>query len=437
MDPILISALGIVVFIVLLALGMQIGIALTLVGFVGYIVCRNFDAAIGILKTQPYSTAASFSLSVIPLFVLMGQLAYYSGISGELYDACYKWLGRFRGGLGVSTLVACAFFSAICGSATATTATMGTVCLPEMSKYNYKKTLSTGLISAGGTMGILIPPSVGFIIYGTISGESIGAMFAAGVLPGIMLTVLFIGAVALITARDPKAGPAGEHFNLKERIVALKGIIAFLILFILVLGGIFGGFITPSEGGAIGAFGSLVFLIIRRKANFRNIVLALSDSIKTTAMIFTIMIGAYIFGVFLTVSRMPTRLAGWAVEMNVPPFAVLLMLLLIFIVLGCFIDALPLTIILVPIFLPLIREMGLNGIWFGVLMVFCMQIGLVTPPVGMCCYVMAGVAKDVPLQAIFKGALPFLLTLVVGMVLVMIFPGLATFLPGIFYPSSV
>ncbi|MDR2295641.1 MAG: TRAP transporter large permease [Clostridiales Family XIII bacterium] len=431
MDPVLLSVIAIVAFIVLLVAGMHIGVALALIGFVGYGILRGMPAAIGILKVVPYSTAGSFSFSVIPLFILMGQFAFYSGISGELYDTCYKWLGRFRGGLGVSTIGACALFSAICGSATATTATMGTVCLPEMTRYNYKKELSTGLISAGGTMGILIPPSVGFIIYGTISGESIGDMFAAGIVPGVLLMLIFMATIAIITARDPEAGPAGERFSIGERIRSLKGILGFLILFIIVLGGIFGGLISPSEGGAIGAFGSFIILIMRKRASLRNIIAALKDTIKTTAMIFIIMIGATIFGYFLTVSTMPRALANAMVAMHVPSMFVLIIVLLIFVILGCFVDSLPLTIILVPIFWPVLTEMGWNGIWFGVLMVLCMQIGLITPPVGMCCYVMAGVAKDVPLQKIFRGALPFLAALVVTLVLVVVFPQLAIYLPSV------
>ncbi|MDR1246415.1 MAG: TRAP transporter large permease [Clostridiales Family XIII bacterium] len=429
MDPIMLSVVAIIVFIILLGAGMHIGVALSLVGFVGYGILRGIPAAIGVLKVVPYSTAGSFSFSVIPLFILMGQFAFYSGISGELYDTCYKWLGRFRGGLGVSTIGACALFSAICGSATATTATMGTVCLPEMTRYNYKKEMSTGLISAGGTMGILIPPSVGFIIYGTISGESIGDMFAAGVVPGILLTIMFIITIAIITAIDPAAGPAGERFPLSERIKSLKGILGFLVLFIIVLGGIFGGLISPSEGGAIGAFGSFIILILRRRGTMKNIITAISDTIKTTAMIFMIMIGATIFGYFLSISGMPRALAQSMVSMNVPSMLVLAIIIIIFIILGCFVDSLPLTIILVPIFWPVLVEMGWDGVWFGVLMVLCMQIGLVTPPVGMCCYVMAGVAKDVPLQKIFRGAMPFLAALIVTLLLVVIFPQLATMLP--------
>ncbi|PKM85556.1 MAG: C4-dicarboxylate ABC transporter permease [Firmicutes bacterium HGW-Firmicutes-11] len=433
MDPTVLSIIGIIVFLFLLFIGMQIGIAMALVGFVGYWLFTNFGAAFGALKSTPFTTSANFSLSVIPLFVLMGQIAFYSGISSDLYNACYKWLGRVRGGLGISTLAACALFSAICGSATATVATLGTVCLPEMQKYKYKDSLSCGLISSGGTMGILIPPSVGFIIYGTIAEQSIGALFAAGIVPGLLLMVLFMITVVIITKKDPSAGPKGESFPLREMLISLKGVIAFIILFLLVLGGIFGGWFTPSEGGAIGAFGSLVFMVIRRKATLANLKAALSDSIKTTAMIFMIMIGAYIFGYFLTISRMPMALARIAVDADVSPYIILIFVLLVYTVLGCFIDAIPLTIILVPIFLPIILGLGFNPIWFGVIIILAMQIGLLTPPVGMCCYVMSGVAKDIPLQTIFRGVLPFIATIVVAAVFIIIFPQIALWLPGLFY----
>jgi tripartite ATP-independent transporter DctM subunit len=243
--------------------------------------------------------------------------------------------------------------------------------------------------------------------------------------------LIFMVTIAIITARDPEAGPAGERFPLVERLKSLRGILGFLILFIIVLGGIFGGLISPSEGGAVGAFGSFIILILRRRASLHNIITALRDTIKTTAMIFMIMIGATIFGYFLTVSTMPKALANAMVSMNVPGIFVLIIIIVIFIILGCFVDSLPLTIILVPIFWPVLLGMGWNGIWFGVMMVLCMQIGLITPPVGMCCYVMAGVAKDVPLQRIFRGAMPFLAALIVTLILVIIFPQLATFLPGL------
>jgi tripartite ATP-independent transporter DctM subunit len=298
-----------------------------------------------------------------------------------------------------------------------------------MTRYNYKKTLSTGMISAGGTMGILIPPSVGFIVYGTISGVSIGDLFASGIVPGVVLMLAVMITLMIITRRDPEAGPAGEKFSFVERVKSLKGVIGFAILFIIVLGGIFGGLISPSEGGGIGAMGAFVIMLVRRKGSWSNIVSSLRETIKSTAMIFMIMIGAYVFGYFLNGTGIPKALAVLAATLNVPGVVILIAVLFIFIVLGCFVDSLPLTVILVPIFWPVLTQMGWNPLWFGVLMILCMQIGLITPPVGMCCYVMAGVAKDVTLQKIFKGTMPFLIALVIVLVVVIVFPQLATALP--------
>jgi tripartite ATP-independent transporter DctM subunit len=433
MDPIILSIIAIAAFIVLLMLGLHIGLSLITVGFVGYGLLMGWDAAIGLLKIVPFKTVGSFSLAVVPLFVLMGQLSFYSGISSELYDTCYKWFGRFRGGLGISTIGACALFSAICGSAPATAATMGTVALPEMSRYNYRKNTSTGLIASAGTMGILIPPSVAFIVYGTITGDSIGALFAAGVFPGILMCAVFIVIIILITRRDPGAMPAGEKFSLREMFHSLKGGIGFLLLFVICLGGIFGGVISPSEGGSIGSLGAFVILIARHKASFKNIAAALRDTVRTTTMIFTIMIGATIFGNFLTASHMPAELAENVLRNNMPGGLIMAIIIIVFIVLGCFIDALPLTMILVPIFMPIVNQIGWNGIWFGVIVVICMMIGLITPPVGMNCYVMSGVAKDVKLQDIFKGAFPFLIGEVITMLIIITIPQIALFLPDILY----
>ncbi|MGI6732156.1 MAG: TRAP transporter large permease [Anaerovoracaceae bacterium] len=437
MDPLLIGVIGVIALLVLLYFGMQIGIAMSIVGFVGYIACVNLPAALGVFKTVPFNTSSSYSLSVIPLFVLMGQFAFYSKISSDLYNVCYKWLGRLRGGLGVSTVVASGLFGAICGSATATTATMGVVALPEMQKYGYKDSLSCGAIAAGGTLGILIPPSVAFILYGTVSEQSIGAMFASGVIPGIILVILFAIAILVVTKIDPEAGPKGEQFTLREKLQSLKGAGPFIILFIVILGGIFGGFFTASEGGAIGAFVSFIFMALRRKATWANIKASLGDTINTTAMIFIIMIGAYIFGAFLTVSRMPAELAKWTLSLDVPSGFIIIAIILVFGVMGCFIDALPLIVLLVPIFLPIVTELGMSPIWFGVIIVLVTQLGLITPPVGMCCYVMAGVAKDVPLFTIFRGILPFIFAMVTLFIILMIFPNLTTYLPHIFYGAEM
>ncbi|MBQ9980440.1 MAG: TRAP transporter large permease [Oscillospiraceae bacterium] len=434
MGPITLGILGIVFLLVLLFFGMKIGIAMLIVGVAGYTyVTGNFNAAVGLLKSVPYTTAASFSLSVIPMFVFMGQIAYESGISGDLYAACYNWFGRVKGGLAVATVVACAGFAAICGSSTATTATMGVVCLPEMRKYGYKDTLSTGCISAGGTLGILIPPSVGFILYGTTAEIGVGKLFTAGIVPGILLAILYIIVIVVICKMDAEAGPRGPKFPLKQKVKSLKGVLPILILFIIVLGGIFTGWFTANEGGAIGAFGAFVFMIIRRKATMQNIIRALRDTLNTTAMIFLIMIGAYVFGAFLTVSNCPSTLANWAAGLNVSPYIILIFILLIYGLLGCFVDSLPLIVLLVPIFLPIIKALGFDPIWFGVLMVMIMQLGLITPPVGMCCYVMAGVAKDVPLGKIFRGTAPFIVGLVLAVALVIIIPQLALWLPGLMW----
>lgn len=406
--------------------------AMIMVGFMGsYLVLGNFAAALGYLKTVPFTVTANFSMSVIPMFILMGQIAFYAGISGDLYNCCYKFLGRLRGGLAVATIAACAGFAAICGSAPATTATMGVVCLPEMEKYNYKSKLSCGAISAGGTLGILIPPSTGFILYGTAAEVSVGKMFAAGILPGILLALFYIATVIIICTRDKEAGPVGPKVPMEEKLKSLPGVLPILILFVVVLGGIFGGFFTPSEGGAVGAFGAFICMIIRGKATKKNVVAALYDTIKTTAMIYLIMIGAYIFGYFLTASRMPSELATWVTTLDVSPYLILAGILLVYAILGMFVDSLPLIVLLVPIFLPIVTALGFNAIWFGVLMVMIMQLGLITPPVGMCCYVMAGVSKKTSLPDIFKGTAPFILALICAIVVVFAFQPLSTFLPEV------
>lgn len=432
MDPILIGVTGMVILIILLFLRMHIGVAMALVGFVGVLVVThgNFEAAIGYFKSVPFTTAASFNLSVIPMFVLMGELCFYANISTDLYNACYKLLGRTRGGLAMATIIGCAGFGAICGSSTATTATMGAVAMPEMRRFKYKDTLSCGSISAGGTLGILIPPSTGFILYGTSASIGVGKMFAAGVIPGIILAICYIGVVAVICRIDKDAGPNGGRYTIKEKLKSLTGLIPVLLLFFLVIGGIFAGWFTASEGGAIGAFGAFVIMIFKGKCTWKNVTHALRETIKITAMIFLIMIGAYIFGYFLTLSGAAAGLAKWAASLDVSRYIILFFILLVYGVLGCFVDSLPLIVLLVPIFLPIVTALGFDPIQFGVLMVMLMEMGLITPPVGMCCYVMAGVAPDVPLMKIFKGTAPFLIGLIIAIVVVVAFPILSTWLPG-------
>ena len=429
MDPIIVSIVAIAVFLVLLILGTHIGMALAIGGFVGAIMLRGMDSALSELKTVPWNTAGTFSFAVIPLFMLMGNFAFSSGISSELFDTCYKWLGRFRGGLGFAAIGACSLFHCLCGSATATTATMGMVCLPEMRKYNYKDSFSTGVIASSGAFGLLIPPGVGFIVYATIAELSVGKQFAAGILPAILCILLASITVVIVAKRDPEAAPPSRAFSLREKLDSLKGLVGFGILFVVVLGGIFSGFINPSEGGAIGAFGSLIIMIIRKRATFATIWSALKDSMKTTAMIFMIMIGAKVFGVFLAMTGLPKALATSLGSLG-SGYAVLWIIIALFLVLGCFVDSLPLIIILTPIFWPLVEAMNWNGYWFGIIMVMCMLIGLITPPVGMSVYVMAGVSKT-PLGTVFKGSMPFLVSLIVATVILVYVPTLSTWLPSI------
>ena len=440
-SPLLIAILGLLLLLVFLFAGMHIGIAMALVGFIGIMYMRArsgiaigkaFSMAVGAFANGPFASTNKDSLVVIPMFTLMGVVCAQAGISQDLYAACYKWVSRVRGGLAIATEVACAFFGAICGSATATTASMGKICLPEMDKYGYKRTLACGAISAGGTLGILIPPSTGFMLYGINAGIGVGKMFIAGIVPGIVLTVCYAATAIVICIRDPAAGPKGEKFPLSEKLKALGGVLPVLILFILVLGGILFGWCSATEGGAVGAFGAFIFMIMRRQFTLKNIIAALKETVETTAMIFLIMIGSDILSQFFALTNISSTLAQIATTANVSRWVILLIFLLIYGLLGCFVDSLPLICLLTPIFLPVVTQLGFDAMWFGVLMVMLMELGLMTPPVGMCCYVMAGITKGTTsLQENFKGTAPFLIGIAVAIVIVMLCPGLATWLPSL------
>ena len=444
MSNLVLGLLGLLVLIVLLFMGKHVGIAMAVIGFVGIWYMRGFNVALNSMMNTPFATVNSESLSVIPLFTLMGTVCAYAGISQDLYEACYKLVSRLRGGLAIATEIACAFFAAICGSSTATTASMGKICLPEMDKFNYKRTLTCGSISAGGTLGILIPPSVGFMLYGINAEVGVGKMFIAGIIPGILLCICYSATILVICALDPAAGPKGPKFGKREKLKATIGVLPVLVLFVLVLGGIILGWCSASEGAAIGAAGAFVFMIIRRKFNLKNLIASLKETAETTAMIFLIMIGANILGNFFNATGLPQAAANYAATANIGPIWVLLACLMIYAILGCFVDSLPLIVLLTPIFLPIIRNLDLSyvsggdrvTVWFGVLMVMLMEFGLMTPPVGMCCYVMSGVAKDTPLTTIFKGTAPFLIGIAVAILIVISVPALSTWLPSLMIGSS-
>jgi tripartite ATP-independent transporter DctM subunit len=427
------AAVGVLVLVILLCLGMNIGLTMAVVGFAGVWMARGFNPAFGMLKTIPFSNAMNYSFTVIPLFILMGQFAFHSGMSADLFSAADKWLGRFKGGLAMATVAACAGFAAICGSTAATAATMCVVALPEMRRHGYQDSIATGAIAAGGTLGILIPPSTGFIIYGIIAEQSIGRLFAAGVFPGIVLAVCYIISIAVQVRLHPELAPGTVKYPLKEMIVSLKGTIGMFILFFAVIGGMFANLFTASEAAAIGAALSLSFMVIKGKFTWKTFVMALRETVKTTAMVFLILIGAYIFGTFLAITRLPMFLANYVNGLDVNRFVILAIIVIIYIILGCLMDSLAMVTLTVPIFLPIVKNLGFDPIWYGVLMVMVMEMGLITPPVGMNVYIVAGVAKEVPLMTIFRGVTPMIFGMAAAIVIVIAFPQLSMWLPNLLF----
>jgi len=430
-SPTAVGLIGIAVLFLFIFSRMPVGFVMAIIGFLGFGYLVSFDASMNLVAKDVFSVFGSYNLTVIPLFVLMGQIAYHSGISTRLFDAAYKFIGHLPGGLAIATIGACAGFAAICGSTNATAATMAAATLPEMKRYNYKPELATGVVAAGGSLGILIPPSVIFIVYGIMTEQSIGKLFVAGLLPGLLLTVLFILAIVIWTSINPELGPRGPRTTLKEKITSLSGLVETLILFLLVMGGLFIGFFTPTEAGAVGALGTLILAIARRNLTWHGFITSLFETTRISCMILVIVAGATIFGHFLAISRIPFDTANWISGLQLPHYAIMLLIILLYLIGGCFIDALALIMLTVPIFYPVITHLGYDPLWFGVIIVLVTQIGVITPPVGINVYVVSGVARDVPLNIIFKGVVPLLIALIIGTFILIPFPQIALFLPGL------
>jgi tripartite ATP-independent transporter DctM subunit len=405
---------------------MPIGFAMGIVGFAGFTYMSSFGGALHILGTAPFGTVSSYSFSVLPLFILMGNLAFATKISAKLFSAAQKLLGHLPGGLASATVAGCAGFAAISGSSFATAATMGAVSFDEMKKLNYDPRLSTGCIAAGGTLGILIPPSNLFIIYGILTQESIGKLFMAGIIPGIILSAMYVATITALVLLNPKLGPRGPKTSFKEKIGALWGASDMAALFLLVMGGLYGGMFTPNEAAGIGAAGALLIGFLRRNITFKAFNMALMATIKVTVMIFIILIGALIFNRFLVLTTIPSALAGFISGLNMSPMITMGVMFVLYLILGCFFDSAAITLLTVPIFFPLILALHIDPIWFGVFFCLCMEMGLLTPPVGMNCYVIAGVSKE-PVQTVFLGILPFVIPMVAIIALLMIFPSLRSF----------
>ncbi len=429
MSVIAVTALIFVVLMALILVRTPIAVAMAVSGVLGTVVISGWSTALATIRQGPFERATSYTLVVIPLFVMMGYLSSQSGLSRSLFQAANVWLGHLRGGLAMATVVGCAGFGAICGSSLATGATMATVSLPEMRRYKYADSLATGSVAAGGTLGIMIPPSIIFVLYGIMTEQSIGKLLLAGVVPGIVETALFCVAIAIETAIYPGLGAPGTRATIRERLLAVRDVWEVLVLFLIVIGGLYAGLATPVESAAFGCVGALCFGVIKRTLTWTGLLHALDETVRTTAMIFLIIIGADLFGYFMALSQTPLALAAWLVSLKVGPVVVIWIVIVVYLVLGCLMDELAMILLTVPIFFPVVTALGFDPIWFGVMIVAVVQFGLIAPPVALNVFVIAGIAKDVPIATIFRGIMPFLAAMIVLMILLTAWPDLALILP--------
>jgi tripartite ATP-independent transporter DctM subunit len=433
MTPIQLGIVGCILLLVLLMSSMPVAFVMAVAGVIGFAMVVSTPAALSMLTADFFSTFSAYSLTVIPLFILMGQVAFHAGISKRLFHAAYCWLGMLRGGLAMATVGACAGFGAICGSGPATAATMASVALPEMKRYRYDMELASGTVAAAGGLGMLIPPSVVFIVYGILTEQSIGKLFLAGVLPGLMIAVLFCLTISLLCRRRGHLGPAAEDVSWRMRWKSLGGVIETLILFVVIIGGMFIGLFTPTEAAAVGAAGSIVIALLRRRLTLKAFIKSLKETARTSCMVMIIVAGAVVFGRFLAVTRLPYALATWLTGLPFPPWMIIGLIILFYLFAGCFVDALGLMLLTVPIFYPVVEALGYDLIWFGVVIVVVTQMGVISPPVGVNVYVVNGIERDLPLQTIFKGVIPFLICLIVAAAILVAFPQISLWLPSLAY----
>jgi len=431
MDPVIIGIIGLGILFALLAIGIPIGAGMALVGAAGIWVLVSGGAALAKLEIVPFAAVADYDLAVLPLFVLMAQLLFNTGMGSSLYTMAAKWLGRIRGGLAMATIAGSAMFSAVSATAIGTAATVGLVALPEMKKYKYDPGLATGSIMAGAPLGILIPPSMLFILYGILTETSIGKLFVAGVIPGVILALFYAITIYIICTINPKLGPSTPPSSLREKMGALGDSIDVIVLIAFVLGGLIVGWFTPTEAGAVGTFFSLILTLARKKLTWKRFKDAVIETAKTTGMVYGILIGAFIFNYFIANSTIPIVLADWVAALSVPPLLIMLMIIVIYVVLGIIMDEAAMFLLTIPIFFPLVMSLGFNAIWFGILATRMVMIGMNTPPLGVTIYVVSGVAKEIPITTIYRGVLPFLMADVCHVALLLFVPSIALVLPGI------
>lgn len=427
----LLSLAGFGVLLTIAFLGFPLGFSMILVGFVGFAIVRGTGPALETVSQQILDLALNANFVTLPLFVLMGVFVFRAALAEDIYDAAQSWLGNKRGGVAMATVAACAGFASISGSSVATAATMAKVSIPPMRKYNYNVGFAAGSVAAGGTMGILIPPSAALIIYGILTEESIGDLFIAGIIPGIITVLLYITVIWIIARFWPHIAPRAEKETWRRRWRTLSKIWAVLVLFLAIIGGITLGVFTPTEGGGIGAIGALLFAMARRRMNLRIFFFALAEAAETTAMIFTIAFGALILNNFVNIAGMPDAILAFIGSLDIEPITVILIVLLIYILLGTIIEGLAMIFLTVPIFVPLVDALGFDLIWFGIVMVMVVEISLITPPIGLNVFVIKSMMPDVPLGKIFKGIVPFFCADIVRLMLVVFLPGLALWLPRV------
>lgn len=425
----IIGILGFCLLLLLIFLGMNIGLSMLAVGFFGFAWVAGFQAALSMLGTTVYSTLATYTLTVVPLFLLMGAIISHSGLGEALYEAARRWIGHLRGGLAMATVAACAVFAAMCGSSLAEVATIGRIALPEMRRHGYDDGLATGCVACAGSLAILIPPSMGFVMYGILTEQSIGALFIAGAIPGILLTLLFGIAILVVAWLNPTKAPIAPRSTWKERLTILKVAGPILCLILLVLGGIYAGVFTPTEAGAVGAFGAIVITSLTGFMNREKLLAAVREAGTTTAVIILIVIGAFIFTKFVSVSGIGAAFPAFVARKALSPYMGLLAIIIFYVLLGMFFDILAGMVLTLPVIYPLVCQLGFDPIWFGVLLVLLMEMGLATPPIGMNVFVLSTITH-VPMEKMFKGTWPFILAIVACLVLLVLFPQIALYLPS-------
>ena len=430
LSNITIGIIGIVILLLFMLLKMPIGFAFLTAGSIGITLIRGFGPATNAIGAAPFWQTASYVLAAAALFILMGQFVSNAGLAEDIYDTGYKWFGSISGGLAMATMVACTGFAACTGSSMASALTIASLGGPQMKRYRYEDGFATAVIAAGGTLGILIPPSLIMIIYGYFSEVSIGKLFAAGIVPGLMIATFLMAGIYILCRRNPILGPSGPRFSWKEKLVSLKGVVGVLVLFLLIMGGLYLGVFTPTEAGAAGAFGAFLIALLRRRVSIKVFLASLRDSVVNTCMALTILIGAMVFGSFLSQSGIPMALSNWVGNLPLPPIGIMMVILLMYVPLGCFIDSLPMVLLTLPIVFPIILKIGIDPIWFGVLLVLMCEISLITPPVGINVFVISG-ASGVPVKAIFRSSVFFVLVFFIGLAVLIAFPQITLFIPDL------